>query len=307
MPQQIKKFFLLLLLTELLFAYAPAFAQSPSPTYSGVEKSITTYLCDPTAGGSGVLYQCINQLYKFAIVFASVLGVLFIVVAGYYYMSAEGNSESIDKAKSIIESTITALVILLAGYLLLYTLNPDIVQFHGNTLQPVSLTAPAGGGSTSASGGTISGSGTGTAGNGTCIPITDSSNPASVTNLQNSCLSANATLFSEISNEETGGGRSISSGSDRCADGNSVSFGLFQINITNSPLSVGGVPCSSAFSKPFTAKDNSCTVINQGLYQQCKTAALDPTQNIQTACAMSKNGTNLAPWNGSCFGTWSSN
>jgi hypothetical protein len=147
MPQQIKKFFLLLLLTELLFAYAPAFAQSPSPTYSGVEKSITTYLCDPTAGGSGVLYQCINQLYKFAIVFASVLGVLFIVVAGYYYMSAEGNSESIDKAKSILETTITALVILLAGYLLLYTLNPDIVQFHGNTLQPVSLTATPGAGS----------------------------------------------------------------------------------------------------------------------------------------------------------------
>jgi hypothetical protein len=143
---KIKKLFLLLLLTELLFAYAPAFAQSPSPAYnSGVDKQIESYLCDPTATGSGVLYQCINQIYKFALVLASVLGVLFIVIAGYVYMSADGNSESVDKAKSILESTIVSLVILFGGFVLLNSINPDLVQFHGNTLQPVSITVPAGG------------------------------------------------------------------------------------------------------------------------------------------------------------------
>jgi hypothetical protein len=137
-----KTLLLSLLLAELLFSYAPAFAQTPSPTYSGVESSITTYLCNPLAGGNGVLYQCINQIYKFAIIVASVMGVFFIVIAGYVYMSAEGNSESTTKAKDILTTTITALVILFAGYALLYTINPDLVQFHGNTLQPVNIAAP---------------------------------------------------------------------------------------------------------------------------------------------------------------------
>jgi hypothetical protein len=316
MPQTLKKLFLIFLLTELLFAYAPAFAQTPAPSsyYTGVSGEIEKYLCNPTSGGTGILYQCINQIYKFAIVTASIMGVFFIVIAGYVYMSAEGNKESVDKAKDILVSTITSLVILLAGYVLLNALNPDLIQFHGNTLQPVNFTSPpttttttGTGGTTigtAVSGGTISGSGAGTVGSGRCVPITDSSSPASVANLQNTCLSANATLFSEISNEETGG-QSIPSGSDKCADGNSVSFGLFQINITG--VSIGSLPCPSAFNKPYTATDHSCVVTNQTLYQQCKTAALDPNQNIQAACAMSNNGTSLAPWNGSCFAKWTSN
>jgi hypothetical protein len=145
MPIKFKTLFLSLLLVELLFAYAPAFAQSPSPDYSkaGVSTQIETYLCNPTDTTGGILYKCINQIYKFAIVVASVMGVFFIVIAGYVYMSAEGNSESTTKAKDILVSTITALVILFGGYALLNTINPDLVQFHGNTLQPVNIAAPA--------------------------------------------------------------------------------------------------------------------------------------------------------------------
>jgi hypothetical protein len=144
MQKTLKKLFLIFLLTELLFAYAPAFAQTPAPSsyYTGVSGEIEKYLCNPTSGGTGILYQCINQIYKFAIVTASIMGVFFIVIAGYVYMSAEGNKESVDKAKDILVSTITSLVILLAGYVLLNALNPDLIQFHGNTLQPVNFTSP---------------------------------------------------------------------------------------------------------------------------------------------------------------------
>jgi hypothetical protein len=148
--QTLKKLFLAFLLTELLFAYAPAFAQTApatAPVYdystAGVSTQIENLLCNPKLGGTGILYQCINQIYKFAIVTASVMGVFFIVIAGYVYMSADGNKESVDKAKDILVSTITSLVILLAGYILLNALNPDLIQFHGNTLQPVNFTSPA--------------------------------------------------------------------------------------------------------------------------------------------------------------------
>jgi hypothetical protein len=170
-----KKSLLIFLLFELLFSYTPVFAQTMDSDYSkaGVSAQIEKYLCSPNPvpasqtdltngigtrlqdGGyqkdaaannnnSGVLYQCINQMYKFAIVVASVMSVFFLVIAGYVYMSAEGNSESVEKAKSIMTSTIASLVILFAGFILLKAINPDLIQFH--SIQPPSVTGvPVGG------------------------------------------------------------------------------------------------------------------------------------------------------------------
>jgi hypothetical protein len=174
----IKKYFLLLLLAELLLAYAPAYAQTPDYSKAGVSDQIAKYLCAPNTppasqtsylGGlsnsipgaatpagaannnGAVLFTCINQIYKFAIIVAAVIGVFFIVVAGYIYMSSDGNNESVEKAKSIIVSTVTALVILLAGFILLKALNPDLIQFHAiqppsvsNANQTASTTGPGG-------------------------------------------------------------------------------------------------------------------------------------------------------------------
>lgn len=142
MPPKIKKIFLALLLAEIFFSYAPAFAQTTATPYdyskAGVSTQIEQFLCSPGTGGGTVLYQCINQLYKFAIVLASVIGVFYLVIAGYIYMGSDGNTESVDKAKSMIESTIASLVILLAGYVLLNAINPDLIQFH--SVQPPSVT-----------------------------------------------------------------------------------------------------------------------------------------------------------------------
>jgi hypothetical protein len=167
---KIKKYILGFLLLELLFAYTSAYAQNnTSYDYSQggtnpVSSQIEKYLCAPSpvitsqtsntntmfAGmqitqqqaaannaNGGDLYRCINQLYKFAIVVASVGGVLFIVIAGYIYMSANGEAESVTKAKNILETTITAIVILLAGYVLLKAINPDLIQFQ--PIQPPSV------------------------------------------------------------------------------------------------------------------------------------------------------------------------
>lgn len=136
--------------------------------YHGPEQTIKDFLCAPTtntgaqqtgnsfgaawtaAGTSGAgtagssntaagdLYNCINRLYRFAIILASIGAVLYIVIAGYLYMSSEGNSEMVDKAKSYVTSAITAIVILLAGYIVLRFLNPDLIQFRN--IQPPSVT-----------------------------------------------------------------------------------------------------------------------------------------------------------------------
>ncbi len=169
-----KKYFIVLIGLQMLFAHAGvAYAiNSNDPTqgvtqYSGVEAQIKEYLCTPTdqsktpdqsgsssiTSGSGSvqlnyesgarneakydLYNCINRMYRFAIVLAAAIGVLFIVIAGYLYMSAEGNNESIQKAKDILISTITSFVILFMGYIFLKAINPELIQFKN--IQPPSV------------------------------------------------------------------------------------------------------------------------------------------------------------------------
>lgn len=97
--------------------------------YSGVEQSVGRYLCVPTGSNKVTLYECINKLYRVAIVVTSIAALFFLVFAGYLYMTAEGNSENVTKAKTYVQSTIAALVILLTGYLLLKAINPDLTQF----------------------------------------------------------------------------------------------------------------------------------------------------------------------------------
>ena len=155
---KIKKFFLAYLLVYLFFAHSAVFAATSTlPTYSGVSGQIEQYLCSPTdaskdqgntpgVGTSSAaannsasrdLYKCINQLYKFCIALGGTIAIFFIVVAGYIYMSSDGNQESVDKAKDILVSSITAMVILLGGYVLLKAINPDLIEFK--PIQPPSV------------------------------------------------------------------------------------------------------------------------------------------------------------------------
>jgi hypothetical protein len=164
---KLKKLLLIFLLVELTLSYSTAFAQTLSGfdyQKAGVSDQIAKYLCAPNTvpeketeifnnvgqagkdyqttaafnnNNSGVLYQCINQIYKFAIVIAAVVGVFFIVIAGYIYMSSDGDAEAVSKAKSILTSSIASIVILYIGYVLLKALNPDLIEFQ--SVQPPSV------------------------------------------------------------------------------------------------------------------------------------------------------------------------
>ncbi len=163
-----KLFFYVLIVSQLLLAHINlAYAQTNTPiVYGGVEQSIKDYLCAPTdASKSAVtttyfgtnisnnptlqnnaagndLFNCINKLYRFAIAAGSVVSIMFIVIAGYLYMNSAGNQESVDKAKSIFESSIVSMVILFGGYILLRAINPDLLQFQTVTPPSVGTVAP---------------------------------------------------------------------------------------------------------------------------------------------------------------------
>jgi len=155
--QKRKKIFNLIIFSVMLFNFTAFFTprlifaqtapqghlKADTKKYEGVQDQIQAWLCAPTdaqndpSAATGDLYNCINRVYRFALVLASVVGVFMIVIAGYVYMAAEGNEESVTKAKDILLTTIVALVILSAGYILLNFLNPDLVKFQ--PIQPKSV------------------------------------------------------------------------------------------------------------------------------------------------------------------------
>jgi hypothetical protein len=71
----------------------------------------------------------INTLFKIAISVGAMIAVLRLVYAGYIYMvSGVGNWGSQGKAKEIIGNVVFGLLLLLAVYLILYQINPDITN-----------------------------------------------------------------------------------------------------------------------------------------------------------------------------------
>ncbi len=175
--------------------------------YTGVQASIEKYLCAPSAPGqpvagqgnrgnaffgntgaptntvsspsSGDLFTCINKLYRFAIVVAVTVAMLFVAVAGYLYMSADGSAEQTGKAKTYILNVVVALLILLGGNLLLKTINPDLIRLPSVDFSSYRNGVPAatgtevtiGGGAVSPGGGTQAGAACLFSGVNTCQPV----------------------------------------------------------------------------------------------------------------------------------------
>jgi|GEM_PF-6887563 len=135
------------------------------------------------------------------------------------------------------------------------------------------------------------------------------SGPASIAALSQTCFGQNAGKASAISFAESGGGATRASRSDVCLDGKPFSLGLFQINILVRPILDANtgetLNCQAAFRKgsPYIVYGQNgkfshydCSVSNEVLYNRCVSAIIDPNTNIQTACAISKNGTNWGAW-----------
>jgi hypothetical protein len=141
-----KKIWFFTLSFLLLFNFNTKFVLAQThvgSTYSGPEAQIKQFLCTPSDAStnkdkaSNDLYNCINRIYRFALVTASFFAVFMIVLAGWVYMSAEGNEESVTKAKDILVTSIASIVILSSGYVLLKFINPDLIQFQ--PIQPPSV------------------------------------------------------------------------------------------------------------------------------------------------------------------------
>ncbi len=118
-----KKFFILA--TVIFLITAPLLVSAANPC--------SKEAINPNQPGSS-LPMCINQVYVWSLGVGALLAVLMAVLGSYAYMTAAGNAEQADKGKEYIWGAVIGLALLFTAYLLLRTINPDLVNFSGNSI-----------------------------------------------------------------------------------------------------------------------------------------------------------------------------
>jgi hypothetical protein len=75
----------------------------------------------------------ISNLYKFGIWTVGICALIMIVIGGYMYAASGGNNASMEKAKTFITDALVGLVLALLAYLILYIINPKLVEINMGT------------------------------------------------------------------------------------------------------------------------------------------------------------------------------
>ncbi|MFA5360725.1 MAG: pilin [Candidatus Paceibacterota bacterium] len=127
----------------LLFSFSfSVFSHYPMPALA--EDATTTPeadLSEPTFEVIQFDYQTgigefIKYIIKWAFRVAGLLAFIMIVYAGFLYLTAGGNTEQQKEAQSRIFDAIIGIILLFSFWLILYTINPDILGAKVPTVQP---------------------------------------------------------------------------------------------------------------------------------------------------------------------------
>ncbi len=88
----------------------------------------STKLCIPWIG------QYISGVYKYATGIVGILATVILMFGGVRWLTAGGSAEAVSDAKAWIGASLTGLVLVMCSYLILSTINPDLVN-----LKPIKL------------------------------------------------------------------------------------------------------------------------------------------------------------------------
>jgi hypothetical protein len=271
----VKTIFITSVILLIFFSFFnPVFAQvtGSGGAYTNQEKI-------PGAQPTQDFTQYLKDIINFGFAIIGILALFMLIIGAYQYLMAAGSGKA-DDAKETISSALLGLVLGLTAWIILNTINPDLVSMKG-------ISQISGGGAIQ-TGNPQNNSGqpyTGATGNGSCDP---NQGACQTSNL--ACFGSGANAASQICGYESAGGNPLRlSGTDKTKDGKSFSVGLFQINLTVHDLGMG---CTSAFS----GKNYSATVVNQSLYDQCVAKAQDPSFNTSYACKLYASRGNFGDW-----------
>lgn len=102
--------------TELGFCL-PAGQTSTSVKFGGVSKFAN-------------IAVFIQFMYRYGVIFAGILAVIVIIIAGLQWTASGGNSSTIESAKKRIAGAVTGLILASASYIILNTINPSTLNLR---------------------------------------------------------------------------------------------------------------------------------------------------------------------------------
>ena len=70
----------------------------------------------------------VEGLYNFAVAFVAIAALLMITIGGFYYIISAGNQSQAGTAKTIIKDALLGLVVVFVTWLILKTINPDLLN-----------------------------------------------------------------------------------------------------------------------------------------------------------------------------------
>ncbi|PLX21330.1 hypothetical protein C0584_02760 [Candidatus Parcubacteria bacterium] len=76
-----------------------------------------------------VLGLYLKAIYTYAISIVGIVATVMLMVGGFIWLTAGGSGEKVGKARDIIFSSLTGLVLALTSYTILSVINPDLVNF----------------------------------------------------------------------------------------------------------------------------------------------------------------------------------
>lgn len=116
-------------------------AGSPSsglPPYEPIEDI-------PIVGKQSELTAYLKAIFQFGIATIAIVSVVAIMVGGYLYIFS-GGSKGVERAKSIIVNALLGLGLALVSWIIIYTINPDLIELKG--IRSTKIDIKGGGGAT---------------------------------------------------------------------------------------------------------------------------------------------------------------
>ncbi|MDP2692949.1 MAG: C39 family peptidase [bacterium] len=78
---------------------------------------------------SPYLTDYLAAMYRYAVILSTILATIVIIFAGVLWITSAGNAEQIGRAKKMIGRAITGLILAVGSYTILWTINPQLVEF----------------------------------------------------------------------------------------------------------------------------------------------------------------------------------
>ena len=118
--------------TQSATANTPANKTGGNITYIPLEPLCTTGNCPTSYGANGAGFaQYVSSAYRLLVVLGSLLAVVLLTIGGVRYMTGFSEGQ-LDSAKKQMRAALWGLLVVVGSYLILYTLNPDLLKFNLN-------------------------------------------------------------------------------------------------------------------------------------------------------------------------------